>query len=64
MSRNFEKQMAKMLPKQKHEPMPSPFAKFKAPWYLDWWLPKWIFVLGFFCILWKLFDIVVLGRWL
>lgn len=62
MSKNFDKQMARFLPKQKGSDQPSAFENFKKPWYLDWWLPKLLFILGFFCILWKLFDIFILGR--
>ena len=62
MSRNEEKQMAKFLPKTKFEPKESPFAMFQKVWYLDWWLPKLLYILGFFAILWKIFDITILGR--
>jgi hypothetical protein len=66
MSRNFEKQMARIMPKQsKSEYTKSGyFDNFKKPWYLDGWFSKTIFILGFFCILWKIFDIVILGRWI
>lgn len=62
MSRNFEKQMAKLYPKQKFQPKESPFAMFKKDWYLRSWFEKAIYILGFFCILWKIFDITILGR--
>lgn len=60
----LEKQMARFLPKQKKETKPSVFEKFKKTWYLESALEKIIFVVGFLCILWKLFDILILGRWL
>lgn len=64
MSKNFEKQMARILPKQSTEQKVSYFEIFKKEWYLDWWFPKLIYVLGFIALLWKLFDIIILGRWL
>lgn len=63
MSRNFEKQMARFLPKQSGTgEKVTYFENFKKPWYLDGWFSKTIFLVGFFAILWKLFDIFVLGR--
>lgn len=62
MSRNEEKAMARMVPKHKFTPTESPFAKFGKDWILGSKLEKSIYIIGFFCILWKLFDIFVLGR--
>lgn len=64
MSRNFEKQMARIMPKSRSEPKESPFANFKRDWILSTKLEKTIYIAGFFAILWKLFDIIFLGRWL
>lgn len=64
MSKSFEKQMSKFLPKVKAEKKESPFAMFKKTWYLESTFEKAIYILGFLCILWKLFDITILGRWL
>lgn len=62
MSRNHDKLMAHFIPKENKKEISSPFAKFSATWYFDWWLPKAIYIIGFICILWKLFDITILGR--
>lgn len=64
MSRSEEKRMARFLPKKNFAPKESPFAKFKKDWILSSKLEKAIYIVGFFCILWKLFDILILGRWL
>lgn len=62
MSRREERMMARMAPKRKFEPRESPFAKFGKDWILSSKTEKTIYILGFFCILWKIFDIVILGR--
>lgn len=57
-----ERQMQRFLPKQKFEAKESPFSKFRKDWILTSKTEKTIFIVGFLCILWKIFDIVILGR--
>lgn len=63
MSRNEEKQMARMIPNIRLSKKENPLKMYSKDWILSSTFEKVLFVLGSICVAWKIFDIIILGRW-
>lgn len=65
MTNREEKAMRFILGKKRFEQSKSPQISsgfFGMTWYLDSWWEKLAFVLGFFALIWTIFELVFLGR--